>query len=247
MIDIAKYRKRLDVSYARYLKFKRADRYAAPDDVSFAERHTVRVSFLKKFILRLVILLILLLVIWPLANKDWGGQKLNFSSREDNGSEKQSENKIEKLPAMMKPNFYGNDNNGQPFNINADSGISVSEDKIVLNNIVADMSLRDNSRINLSSRQGDFSNKQKELILNGGVKINTDKSYEFNTNSAYVKLSENMATGSDNVAITGRLGNINSKGFIIRNSGDEIVLFGNVNLIANLDEGEVEKITEGDK
>jgi hypothetical protein len=255
---IKKYSKKLDIAYARYLKFKRADRYIAEDELSFAEKHSARVKKTKKFLTRMIFLLVILIIVWPLANKDWAGSKISFQneSQAENQTVKQEnkngflDNSVDKkdelanMPVMMKPNFFGNDDNGQPYNINAISGVSVSEEKIILREINADMSLKDSSKIILKSENGDYSVKKKELALNGGVVIITDKGYEFKTNTAYIKLNENMATGSENVQIKGRLGDITASGFTIRNSGDEIALYGDVELIANLDDKEIEEFNK---
>ncbi len=237
-LTIDKYYKKLNVSYARYLKFKRADRYSTPDGVTFAERHTARVNYLKKFIFRMVILLTLMIIVWPFVNKDWGGSKIEFQNEDAAKSAKANDN-ASNLPVMMRPNFYGNDNNNQPYNISADSGVSVSENKTVLSHIKADMALKDSSRINIESSRGDYANKDKQLILNDGVIINTESGYELKTNSAYIKLNENMATGSEKVYITGRLGDVEANGFTIRDSGDEILLFGGVHLITQPENNEL--------
>jgi lipopolysaccharide export system protein LptC len=224
---INKYSRKLNISYARYLKFKRADREATPDDITFAEKHTARVANMKKFIVRMVILLTLLIIIWPLVNKNWGGSKLEF----------QNENAVpvnaqdgSNLPVMLKPKFFGNDDNGQPFNITSDSGVNVNENKTILTNIIADMVLKDNTRLKIESAHGDYASKDKKLILNDGVIIKTESGYIFKTNSAYVKLNENMATGSEKVYINGSLGDIEANSFTIKNSGEEIVLYGGVKL-----------------
>jgi len=229
MIDVAKYRKRLDIKYARYLKLKRADRFTALDGITYAERHSEKVSWLKRFIFRMVILLIILLIVWPLAKGKLSDSKINFSKGKG-AEDRNIEDNIDNLPVIMKPSFFGNDNNGQPFNIIAGSGVSVSEAKVVLNNISANMSLKNNSRVSLSSSHGSYFTKKKRLVLNRGVTITTDAGYKFNTESALVQTEENMATGSELVRITGKLGNIDAQGFIIRNSGDEILLFGGVDL-----------------
>jgi hypothetical protein len=229
---VDKYSKRLNVSYARYLKFKRADRYRDPSDITFAEKHSRRVAFLKRSIKRAVILLTLVIIIWPMINKLLGSSsKIEFQSETAEKSvEKPVEKKNNASPVMVRPEFFGNDDSGQPYSIKADSGVSKSENKTVLDNIIADMALKDGSRIKLSSVHGDYANKDKELVLNEGVVIITESGYELKTNSAFVTLKENMATGSEAVHITGKLGNIESKGFTIRNSGDEIELFGGVDL-----------------
>ncbi len=242
MIDTAKIKKKLDVRYARYLKLKRADRNTDPGKLSQAEIHTERVRSLKRTILRMVILLIILLIVWPLANRDFSGSKLNFSNdNEKNKVEANGKKADAELPVMLKPNFFGNDDNGQPFNITAVSGVSVSEDKVVLTEIAANMFLKDNSKIALNSSHGVYTSKNKQLILNGGVVITTDKGYKFETSSAQVETKTNMATGSEEVNITGRLGYIDAKGFTITNSGDEIVLFGGVNLNTNASRKDLNK------
>jgi len=251
MVDIDKIQKKINVSYARYLKFKRADRYSAPDELSFAEKHSKRVVAMKKFILRMVILLVILLIVMPIANKNWIGSKISFKNDDANIEKNQhtkndEKNNLAGLPVMLKPNFFGNDDNGQPFNISADSGVSISEEKIVLTNLKANMALKDSSRFNVISSHGDYLNKEKRLVLNSGVVIVTENGYKFITNSAIVKMNENMATGSEKVRIKGDVGDIDAKGFIIRNSGEEIVLFGGINLRANIDES-IEKINGENK
>jgi lipopolysaccharide export system protein LptC len=226
-LTINKYSRKLNISYARYLKFKRADRQASHQEITFAEKHTARVAYLKKFIIRMVILLSLLIIVWPLVNKNWGGSKLEFQNNDKPVAGIPAKDDSN-LPVMLKPKFFGNDDNGQPFNITSDSGVSVNENKTILTNIKSDMALKDNTRLKLASAHGDYASKDKKLILNDGVVINTESGYILKTNSAYVKLNENMATGSEKVYITGDLGDIQANSFTIKNSGEEIVLFGGV-------------------
>ncbi len=246
MIDINKISKKINVSYARYLKFKRADRYAAADELSFAEKHSQRVAGLKKFIIRMVVLLTLLLIVWPLANKNWAGSKISFQNEEQqkDAGKNSDEKPDNSLPVMLKPNFYGNDDHGQPFNISAVSGVSVNENKVILNDLVGEMYLQDNSKVNIQSPHGDYAANKKELLLNDGVVLITDNGYQFETNSAFVKMNENMATGSEKVKIKGRLGDIDANGFILRNSGEEIVLFGGVHLVASIDKKDIKSFNE---
>src|SRR6185312_2945434 len=118
-----------------------------------AEKHSKRVSFLKGLIFRMVILLTLVIIIWPFVNRNFGASnKIDFQ----NGAQKQGLDKDNSQPVMLKPNFFGNDDNGKPYNITADSGMSVSENKTILNNITADMALKDGSRIKLRSVRGDY-------------------------------------------------------------------------------------------
>lgn len=244
MIDISKINKKINISYARYLKFKRADRYTNGDELSFAEKHSLRVVTIKKFILRVVILLVILLIVWPFANKNWSDdKKLNFHNEnfQQNNSEEQSKNNNNQknLPVMLQPKFFGNDDNGQPFNINAINGVSVNENKVVLNELDAEMYLHDKSKVNITSKSGDYNVKNKILVLNGGVVFKTENEYVFTTNSAYAKLNESIVSGSEKVNIKGRLGDIDANGFTIKNTGEEIVLFGGVDLKAKINDEDI--------
>lgn len=239
--------KKLNISYARYLKNRIADKYRSPDEISRAERHSNRVALLKEIILRIILISIIAIVIWPLTVKNMQGHKVNFASSDNKSTDGKSADEIsdkgdvEKIPVMLKPRFFGNDDNGQPYRLSADSGVSVSESKVVLSNIKGDMSLKDNSKLGISSLHGDYFIKKKEISLIGDVEIDIDKGYNFKTNTAYIIFKENMATGSEKVSIKGVIGDIEANGFIVKNSGDEIFFFGGVELVSDPKEVESEK------
>lgn len=240
---IQKIQKKLNISYARYLKNRIADKYKEGDEISRAENHSKRVKFLRKIIFRVIILMVVLIIVWPLTVRNLQGYKVNFLSEKENAEEstvsnglEPKEKEVEDIPVMLKPRFYGSDDNGQPYSISADSGVSVSEKKVVLSNIEGNMNLKDNSRLEVSSAHGDYFLKEKEVSLIGDVRISIDRGYDFKTNTAYIMFKENMATGSEKVEITGIMGDIVSNGFTIKNSGDEIFFFGGVDLTSNPEE-----------
>jgi hypothetical protein len=243
-----KIKKKINVSYARYLKNRLADKHIKPGDQSKAELHSKRVNFIKRFFIKLIIISLLLVLFLPLINKNWGGFKLNLQKKESQEESAESNTDLENyediksgsnsssdkdMPVMDNPQFYGNDDNTQPYNITADTGISVSERKIVLVNIGGKITLQNNSQIKVKADQGDYFVKDREVSLNGGVKINFNDEYLLSTDSAYIKLKENMATGSEKVTIDGSIGDIIANGFNIRNSGEEILFFGGVEMISN--------------
>lgn len=235
MID--KVGKKLNILYAKYLKNRLADKHRHPDESTRAETHSKKVKFLKKLTFRLIVLLVILVVVWPLSVKNMQGYKLKFFSEEDVAKNKAETGKpSEEIPVMLNPRFFGNDDNGQPYNISADSGVSVSSEKVVLSNIKGEMALKDNSKLYISSEHGDYFLKNREVSLIGGVNIGIDKGYKFKTNTAYIMFKENMATGSEKVEIEGMIGDIISNGFTIKNSGEEIFFFGGVDLTSNPEE-----------
>ena len=225
--------------FRSYLRKRKSDRYASPNEMSRAERHSKRVIILKKVIFYLLLAFVAAVLITPMITKNWRGYKINFQSNEKAVEQPKDNIASEKeVPVMKKPRFFGYDDNGQPYNIKAINGISVDEKRIVLTEIDGSITLKDNSKISLRSDQGDYIIEKKEISLNGGVIIDIDKGYRFKTSSAYIKLKENMATGSEKVEISGIMGDITSdNGFTIRNSGEEILFYGGVEL-----NGDIEKI-----
>jgi len=235
--------KKLNISYARYLKNRIADRYRSSDESTRAERHSKKVKFLKKFLFYTILLLVKAIIIWPLLLKNSEKYKVNFDSKKEDSQQQSQQNLddnkekkrqvIQDIPVMIAPKFFGMDDNLQPYNISADSGVSVNSDKVVLDNIEGDLRLKNNSKLEIKSNDGDYFINKKEVRLAGDVNLKIDDDYNFSTRIAYIFFKENMATGVDEVKIKGSLGDINANGFTIKNSGDEVFLYGGVELISD--------------
>lgn len=227
---ISEISKKINVGYARYLKRKRLDRYLEPGEVSRAELHSKKVTKLKSTFLRLILLSIVLVLVLPLFVKNLQGFKISFDNSENKNSEEATPTDL--IPVMLSPNYFGKDSNDRPYNISAQSAVSVSKEKIVLLNITGKIELQDKSLVSIKSEQGDYFQEKKDLTLSQGVELELDKGYILNTNSAYIDLKENIITGGEKVNVKGVLGDITSNGFIIKNSGDEIQFYGDVDLNA---------------
>ncbi len=229
---ISEVKKKINIGYARYLKKKRLDRFLQPGEITQAEIHSKRVSKLKGMIIRLIFLCLIGVLIFPLFLKNMQGAKINFEKNSENQGSEEVPTDI--IPVMLSPDFYGQDKNNKPFNIKAKSAVNIDEDKIVLIDILGNLQLEDSSKVKLKSKKGNYFQKKQDLVLTEGVEVEIDKGYTLTTNSAYVDLKENIITGGDKVDVFGVMGKINSKGFIIKNSGNEIQFFGGVNLDAVL-------------
>ena len=239
---IERVQRKINISYARFLKKRLADKYIGPDQSTRAEMHSVRVGKVKKIMIWVISVFMLFLVLWPIATKNWYGYKINFAVDKESDKKTEANSKkadtelVVNMPVMLDPEFYGHDENGQPFSLRAGNAVSVSKKNIVLSNISGEMKFEDGTNLTLSSDQGDYFIKNKEISLNGNVILEVDKGYTFKTNSSYIKIKENMATGSEPVEITGKIGDIEANGFNIRNSGDEILFFGGVKMVSHIDE-----------
>jgi lipopolysaccharide export system protein LptC len=217
---------KINVLYALHIRGKKADRYLAED--YRAAKHSSFVSLMKRRIIIAVTLLIALLIIWPLTDIGSSSYKLNFD-----GSGAETIQNAHEKPEMQNPKFHGIDKNNRPFNITALKGISLADNKILLDNINGDITLKDGSWISILSEQGNYNVETQELFLNGKVNLFMDNSYEFFTESANINLEENMATGVEKVRIQGKIGVLDANGFIIKNSGDEVLFLGGVKLVGS--------------
>jgi len=185
-------------------------------------QHSSRVNLLKKSILLLLLFLVVLMSVWPLT--ELGKKQFNISF------EKIEIPLDDEKPRMLKPRFHGLDSNRQPYNITADDAVKKDENNILMQNINADISLKNGEWISLLSDEGTYRVMDKQLDLNGSVNMFTDTGYEIFTQSAHLDFKENKASGNSAVVAYGPLGTMNANGFIVSSGGETVVFFGGVHL-----------------
>lgn len=236
--------KKINIGYARYLRKRLSDRRISANGISRAEQHSFRVAKLRKKLVKILLLMVIGLMVWPSISNLVKQDKIDIHNNTavEQKADNQANSSDDKLqsasdtPEIIKPRFYGHDKNGQPYNLSADDGFTNKNNDITLSNPEGHIALRNGSKLSLSSTQGDYMVKKKEVSLSGGVELIANEDYRFKTGSSYIKMDDQLATGSELVRIDGKLGQIIANGFTIRNSGEEIVLFGGVKLRAYITE-----------
>lgn len=202
-------------------------------------RHSRRVRKLKIVMISLTSLIILAVIVWPLTNMGQNSFKLGLENN----------NQVSSTDAtnMIKPRFHGLDKNKQPFNVTADSATQKDTENVLLDNINADILLKDGDWMSLLSKTGTYNIKRKHIDLKGKVNLLINNGYEINTESAYIDLNENIASGNETVTVHGPLGNMTAQGFIVRDNGRSIMFHGGVKLITKppSEMGKQQKTTKG--
>jgi hypothetical protein len=225
--------KKINLSYALFIRNRLKDRFLPKEDgLQISDEHQSRIKIYRNNLIKIIILGFLLVFCWPLFSGNWYGYQINVNSEDDKKTETPEQ---DTTPVMLKPRFYGEDENKQLYYIEAISAVSVTDDKLILYKISGNMMLNDKSVIEVNSENGDYTMSKKSLNLTDGVKITSDKGYILNTNSANINVENKLVTGVEKVKIVSNLGDITANGFTIQNTGDVIEFFGNVELYAFLE------------
>lgn len=183
-----------------------------------------RMVFATKYLLSfLAFVLICFLVFLPLINSFRENYRLTFSKIENPSNDED--------PKMINPRFQGVDSDDQTYGISADSAIKKKDNTLVLNNINADMNLRNGSWVALMSNSGTFKYKEKELELIGDVSLFTHDGYEFYTDFIHVDAAKGSAYGHSPIKGQGTMGTIEANEFFAEEKGDRIVLMGHVKVV----------------
>jgi lipopolysaccharide export system protein LptC len=175
-----------------------------------------------KIMLVVVCLSIILFVMYRAVMGDKDGRfNLMFSGVETNvGGES----------VMLKPHFQGYDEQGQPFNIRASKAAQKSADIVVMDNITADVSLKDSTWLSIVSGSGEVNLKNRTAALRGEVNLYYDNGYELKTDVANLDLNNWTVKGDKQLKGQGPAGLLEANSFEIIDKGNTIKLTNGVRL-----------------
>lgn len=230
MVD--RFKDKLGSLHGSFLQRRLRERFLE-GSAEISNQHVSKVNKYRNTLFKLIILGIFITVFWPVFSGNWQGYKLNMGA--GNKEDDNLENAQGTAPVMLKPRFYGEDENRQPYEMKAESAVNLTDDKVVLFELNGNIQLEDGQIFQVKSESGDYFSDKKRLNLSDGVEIISDRGYILKTDSASVKVDKNMATGSSPVFIEGVVGDIKANGFTIQNSGEIVEFFDNVELNAYLE------------
>jgi lipopolysaccharide export system protein LptC len=178
-----------------------------------------RFVFMSKIALGVMITLLLgLIIILPLMQDE---SRITLTS-EAPGEELQ--------PVMVNPKFQGMDGQNQPFTVTATRASHTDADTVQMENIQADMTMKDRTWLALSSNTGTLNLKDQTLLLAGNVKLYHDQGYEFSTERVRIDTATGNATGESPLTGQGSIGNFRAEQFSIFDKGERMVLSGHVTM-----------------
>lgn len=133
-------------------------------------------------------------------------------------------------PMMMNPKFQGTDAQNQPFTVTATRAFHKDADNVQLENIQADMTLKDRTWLALTADKGTINLGDQNLQLFGHVKIYHDKGYEFTTESMRIDTATGNVVGESALEGQGQVGNFKAEQFSIFDKGNRMILSGHVTM-----------------
>lgn len=186
-----------------------------------------RIVFAAKYLLASIAgILALVLIIFSLYNPVQDNFKVTFSNISGLTSEQ---------PKMINPRFQGVDNDNQTYNISADSATKLSDFSVSLENINADINLKDGEWIALLATKGVYNHIENKIEMTELVNIFTSEGYELTSQAINMNLKERSAESSHKVKGQGPGGTIIADRFSISDNGNLAVFEGNVKMILFVD------------
>jgi lipopolysaccharide export system protein LptC len=173
--------------------------------------------FFGKWALGLVALIILVsLMLWPLLSHEGGGVRISFVS--DEGTGEATVNGVS--PVMESPRFQGVDSKGQPYLVTATRATQQSPKLVTMENVRAELTLKDQNWLQITSKNGEFHDDKKLLYLLDGVVMQHQEGYVVMTDRAAVDTAQSIAYGDRPIQAQGPIGNLLATGFEIRDNGN---------------------------
>lgn len=201
----------------------RAKRQEFSDSTGSPRKHTTWYSgfvrAMKIVLPAIALLLIVLIVAWPHLNVTDARFRIGFADMTI---------RVAEDPAMLNPRYVGSDRDDQPYSITADIARKLAENagNIELDAPKADILLKDNTWLVLSSNRGVYKREDEALDLLGSVILYHDSGYEFLTERAKIDLEKSAAEGQDPIRGQGPFGTIEAEGFRLVDRGKTIFFTG---------------------
>lgn len=131
---------------------------------------------------------------------------------------------------MQNPRFQGLDSQNQPYNIVADVAIQKAKDIFLLENITADITLKEGGWVSVTAKHGVLSLSDKMVDLSEEVHIFSDSGNEVSTTFAHIDMKENIISSEKPIHMQGPSGILDAQGFILRQNDKKIVFVGPVSM-----------------
>lgn len=144
---------------------------------------------------------------------------------------------------MSNPHLQAVDKEGRPFEIEAKNATQTSsDDTLNLEAPKGTLTLKEGDKISVRSDTGSFVKEQETLHLNGRVRLDSTKGFQFDTDKARVNLKEGKVEGSDPVSGFGPNGKVQAEeGFKVTEKGQKIEFMGRTKLVLHPAAKEPEK------
>lgn len=135
------------------------------------------------------------------------------------------------LPTMINPRFHGMDKDNNPYNVTATKAVQQDDETVLMDEVAADLTLKDKSWLSVLSPHGILKLEEKNLYFYGGVELFHDQGYDMQTESVVVDMVKSVAAGDKAVTMKGPLGTLEAQRFSLDNKGRYMRFDGNVRMV----------------
>ncbi len=187
-------------------------------------RHHSRVVVSLKVLLpSLAALLVGLVILWPQlqARQD---EAISIVSETDAAPQDQ---------VMINPRFFTVDGKGEPLNLTAENAYELPGDtrRIRLNNVKADIVLKDNRFLALDAAAAVYLQSQDVVELSESVNLYSEDGFELNTTQAQIRLKNQSLKGTAETFARTPMGTAVSDGFEVTDGGTVVRLTGKTKVV----------------
>jgi len=190
-----------------------------------ARRYSVFVKFMKGALPLAAIGLGVLVLVYVLQPRQVGRMALTFESL----------GHVEGDLAMVNPRLSGTDDDGLPFVVTASRAMQEARgsDRVRLEQVVADMSLKDGTTLHVTAAQGVVDTKTHVMQVSGGIRLISQNGYDARTASAVADLKAGTVHGENGIEAIGSFGRIKAQRFALNRETRQLRFSGNVQMLLN--------------
>jgi len=164
-------------------------------------------------ILRIVVptgvgLLLLLVVAWPMINRESSSITLTYSELRTGGEQIRMEN----------ARYTGTDLRDRPFAVSAKLAVQegVNADRVLLTGVHAEMEAGEDDLLTVTAGEGVFQRSSDSLVLDGGINLTSESGYMLSVEQAEVNLGTGIAEGRSPVSGAAPFGHFSADGFTLQ-------------------------------
>jgi lipopolysaccharide export system protein LptC len=131
---------------------------------------------------------------------------------------------------MLKPNFQGRDDKGQPYLLSADSALRDDADsaRVSLEAPVFTLGSPGGGQTHVRAKHGIYREDTRVLNLTGDVNLDDGLGYHFVTEHALIDTQKNNVDGETHIDGRGPLGQIAASSYAVRDGGARVYFTGQV-------------------
>lgn len=203
----------------------RRDTRPAPSRGAIARRRFA-VTWAKRLLPVLALALLSAIALWP-----------EFQRAEETGrlAYRRATSGQPEGAAVIDARYRGVDENGRPFTVTATRADQATEERILLDDPKADLTLESGQWVMVEAEKGVYVQRVDHLDLSGGVVIWHDNGTTLRTPAAAVDLKAGAAAGNERVEAQGPFGTLESEGFMLMDKGAVIEFTGNARAVLSED------------